>query len=152
MRNFIKKIWNFIKEMWKKYEEVINYLIFGFLAFVLSIVIFYIFANMVGLNEQIANIISWIICVIFCYFTNRIFVFKSKTKEAAGMIKEFVDFVLARLATLIIENAILFVMIELLSINNMISKLVGQVVVIVTNYILSKLWIFKKKPERDGEE
>lgn len=141
----MRKLWDLGWKIYKKQEEMVNYLIFGFLAFVLSVVIFYIFANMVGLNEQIANIISWIICVIFCFFTNKLFVFKSKDKDTRGNIREFIDFILARLATLVIENAILFIMIELLFVNNMISKLVGQFVVIVTNYVLSKLWIFKKK-------
>ena len=136
---------NFILKMWKKYEEAINYLFWGGVAFVLSMVLFYIFANVCGLYEQIANVISWIICVIFTYFTNRTFVFKSKIKGFKNIIKEFFDFVTARLLTLVMENAILFVMIDLLTINNMIAKLVGQFVVIVSNYFLSKLWIFKKK-------
>ena len=58
---------------------------------------------------------------------------------------EFKDFVAARVLTLVMENAILFVMIDLLTLNNMIAKIVGQVVVIVSNYFLSKLWIFKNK-------
>lgn len=134
-----------IKNLWKKYEEAINYLFWGGVAFVLSMVLFYIFANVCNLYEQIANVISWIICVIFTYLTNRTFVFKSKTRGLSQMGKEFVEFVTARLLTLIIENAILFVMIDLLTIHNMIAKFTGQFVVIVSNYFLSKLWIFKAK-------
>ena len=134
-----------IKELWKKYEEGNSYLFWGGVAFCLSMVLFYLFANVMKIHEQIANTIDWIICVIFTYFTNRIFVFKSKTKGLSGMGKEFISFISARLATLIVENAILFVMIDLMTINNMIAKLTGQFVVIVSNYILSKLWIFSKK-------
>ncbi|MGN1313705.1 MAG: GtrA family protein [Lachnospiraceae bacterium] len=134
-----------IKELWKKYEEGISYLFWGGVAFCLSMVLFYLFANVMKIHEQVANTIDWIICVIFTYFTNRIFVFKSKTKGLSGMGKEFISFISARLATLIVENAILFVMIDLMTINNMIAKLTGQFVVIVSNYILSKLWIFSKK-------
>ena len=85
------------------------------------------------------------ICVIFTYFTNRTFVFQSKVQGFKNVFNEFKDFVTARLLTLVMENVILFVMIDLLTINNMISKLVGQFVVIVSNYFLSKLWIFKKE-------
>ena len=66
-----------------------------------------------------------------------------------GFLKEFKDFVTARLLTLVMENVILFVMIDILTINNMISKLVGQFVVIVSNYFLSKLWIFKKEKSKN---
>ena len=139
-----------ILELWKKYEEGISYLFWGGVAFVLSMVLFYVFANMLGMEEQIANIWTWIICVIFTYFTNRIFVFQSKVKGLKNILNEFKDFVTARVMTLVMENAILFVMIDLLAINNMLSKLVGQFVVIVSNYFLSKLWIFKK--QKDGKK
>ena len=137
-----------IGKIYRKYKEAIDYLFWGGVAFFLSIILFYIFANIMNLYEQIANILSWIICVIFTYLTNRIFVFQSKVKGFKNIFKEFKDFVMARLLTLVMENAILFVMIDLLSINNMISKLVGQFVVIVSNYFLSKLWIFKKEKEK----
>lgn len=142
------KIIKLIQHLWKKYEEAMNYLFWGGVAFVLSVILFYLFANVMGLYEQIANILSWIICVIFTYLTNRFFVFKSKIKGLKRIGKEFSDFVTARILTLVMENLILFVMIDLLTIHNMIAKLAGQFVVIVSNYILSKLWIFRK--EKDG--
>ena len=135
---------NLIK-IYKKNEEAINYLFWGGAAFVLGTALFYIFANVMGLYEQIANIFSWIICVIFAYFTNRTFVFKSKVKGLKNIFVEFKDFIAARVLTLVMENVILFVMIDMMSIHNMIAKIVGQIVVIVSNYFLSKLWIFKKK-------
>lgn len=128
-----------------------NYLFWGGVAFLLSIILFHIFANMMNLYEQIANTLSWIICVIFTYLTNRFFVFKSKTRGLKRVTKEFTDFVTARIITLVMENAILFVMIDLLTIHNMIAKLVGQFVVIVSNYILSRLWIFKKEKKDESE-
>lgn len=141
----MKALIKFVIRIWKKHEEAMNYLFWGGVAFVLSVILFYIFANRMGLYEQIANTLSWIICVIFTYLTNRFFVFKSKTRGMKRIGKEFIDFVTARVITLVMENAILFVMIDLLTINNMIAKFVGQFVVIVSNYILSKLWIFKKE-------
>ena len=141
----MKKLWNWAVGMYRKYQEGIDYLFWGGVAFVLSMVLFYIFANMMMMEEQIANVITWIICVIFTYFTNRIFVFKSKTSGAKAIVKEFTEFTSARLATLILENIVLFICIDLLSWYNMIAKLIGQFLVIVSNYVLSKLWIFKKK-------
>lgn len=134
-----------ILDIWKKYEEAISYLFWGGIAFFLSMALFYFFANVMDLYEQIANSLAWILCVVFTYFTNRIFVFKSKTRGLGGILKEFVSFISARIATLLIENLILFVLIDQMTMNNMLAKLIGQFVVIVTNYILSKLWIFGKK-------
>ena len=141
----MKKLWNWAWDMYRKYQEGIDYLFWGGVAFVLSMVLFYIFANVMMIEEQIANVITWIICVIFADMTNRTFVFKSKVMGLKNIFGEFKDFVAARVLTLVMENAILFVMIDLMTIINMIAKIVGQVVVIVSNYILSKLWIFNKK-------
>ena len=134
-----------IIKIYRKNEEAISYLFWGFAAFVLGTVLFYVFANVWGLYEQIANVLSWVACVIFAYLTNRTFVFKSTVKGFKNVFIEFKDFITARVLTLVMENAILFVMIDLMTIDNMIAKIAGQVVVIVSNYFLSKLWIFKKK-------
>ena len=140
----MKKLWDTAWSLYRKYEEGINYLFWGGVAFVLSMVLFYIFANMMMIEEQIANVITWIICVIFTYLTNRTFVFKSKTVGVKAITKEFTEFTTARLATLVLENVVLFICIDLLLWHNMIAKLIGQFLVIVSNYVLSKLWIFKK--------
>ena len=139
---------DFIIKMYRKYKEGIDYLFWGGIAFFLSMILFYLFANVMSIYEQIANILTWVICVIFTYLTNRTFVFASKVKGLKNIFNEFKNFVTARLLTLFMENAILFVMIDLMTINNMISKLVGQFVVIVSNYFLSKLWIFKNKEKK----
>lgn len=141
-----------ILSIYKKYEEVINYLFWGGLAFVLSMVLYILFYNIMGMNSVVANTVDWVICVIFTFFTNKIFVFKSKVVGFTAKIKEFSEFVLARLFTLILEDIVIWIGIEALGFNSnlgsTIVKFIGQFVVIVTNYILSKLWIFKKKDEQ----
>ncbi len=141
----MKKIWNWVRETYRKYREGIDYLFWGGVAFVLSMVLFYIFANIMLIEEQIANVITWIICVIFTYITNRTFVFRSKSTGAKAIGKEFVNFTTGRLATLVLENIVLFVCIDLLMMHNMLAKLIGQFLVIVSNYVLSKIWIFRKQ-------
>ena len=141
----MKKLWNWGWSIYHKYEEVLSYLIFGFLAFVVNYVIYAVGIKAFSLNYQVSNMIAWVVAVIFAYWTNRTFVFKSKTKEITSILKEFASFVSARLATLVLEIVILWLFIDVLNINDMFAKLVGQFVVIVTNYFLSKLWIFKKK-------
>lgn len=145
----MKKLWDFGWKMYRKYEEVVSYLFWGVAAFVLSMFLFWLFNNRWGWNEHAANILDWIIVVIFAYFTNRTFVFKSTVKDIKGMGKEFRDFVLARLSTLVLEEVILFVFITWMGydskLQTMIVKLLAQFAVIVANYVLSKLFIFKNK-------
>ena len=138
---------NKIKELYLKYKEIINYLIFGVLTTVVSLVTYYICVYTIldpdnAVQLQIANVISWIISVAFAYITNRKFVFESKEKNK---IKEASKFVTSRIATLIMDMAIMYVGVTALKFNDKIMKLISQVVVIVMNYILSKILVFKKE-------
>ncbi len=141
MKAFIKYGW----DLYKKYEEGINYLIFGFLAFVLNYALFFLFESILHLNYLIATVLSWVITVIFAYWTNRTFVFKSKNVSQGSLFKEFVSFIGARIATEFLEIGFMYLAVDILGMNSNIAKLIGQVLVIVSNYFLSKLWIFKKK-------
>ena len=135
---------NRIKDLYLKHKEVINYLFFGGCTFVVSMLSFYVCNKVLGINEHISNIVSWILAVLFAYITNRIYVFESKTKDVKGLFKEIISFFSARLFTLGVEEVIIFVGCNLMHIDAMIVKLIGQIVVIVSNYFLSKLFIFKK--------
>jgi putative flippase GtrA len=146
----MKKIW----ELYQKHREVISYLFWGGIAFVLSVLLFWIFNSKLGMGEVLANTIDWIILVIFTFFTNKLFVFRSKAGSPTAFGREFVSFVLARLFTLLLEDAIIWVGCSKLGFNSeigsLIVKLIAQFVVIVSNYILSKLIVFrhKKTPEQ----
>ena len=135
-----------IKELFNKYREIIMYLIFGVLTTVVSLAVYYILVYTI-LNPnnpfelQVANIISWIAGVTFAYFTNRSMVFQSKNKNK---LKEAGSFVLARVVTLIMDMLIMFVGVTLLHGNDKLLKLISQVIVIVSNYVFSKLFVFKK--------
>lgn len=141
----MKKLWDFGWGMYKKYEEGINYLIFGFLAFVLNYGLYYLFSKVLSLHYLVATGLSWALTVVFAYWTNRTFVFKSKNKDVKALFEEFVSFVGARVATELLEVALMFLMVDCAHLNEFISKFVCQVLVIVANYFLSKLWIFKEK-------
>ncbi len=136
-----------IKELYKKYKEIINYLIFGVLTTLVSLVVYYA-SVLTFLNPensvqlQIANILSWIAGVTFAYFTNRKYVFESKEKNK---LKEASKFFLSRVTTLLMDMLIMWLGVTILHGNDKIIKLISQVVVIVGNYIFSKLFVFKKK-------
>ena len=141
----MKKLWNLAWDLYRKYEEGINYLIFGFLAFVLNYVLYFVFASTLQMHYIGATALSWLLTVVFAYWTNRTFVFKSKNRDARSLGKEFISFIGARVATEVLELGLMFVMVDCAGINEYFSKFVCQVVVILANYFLSKLWIFKKK-------
>lgn len=134
---------NFIIKMYHKYEDIILYLFFGGLTFLVCMVSYYIFATPLHMNYMVANVISWIIAVLFAYITNRIFVFKSKVKDFVGIVKEIWMFFACRLSTGVMEIIIMFVGVSLLHCNDLIVKGIAQVLVILSNYVLSKLLIFK---------
>ena len=137
----MKKIIN----LYKKYNEIINYIIVGGLTTVVSLCTYYfcvcIFLDpSVAIELQISNIISWIFSVTFAYFSNRKFVFKSKEKNK---LKEGLKFYLSRISTLFIDMMTMFLLVTVFSVNDKISKIIVQFVVLILNYIFSKLFVFR---------
>lgn len=135
-----------IKDIFNKYKEVIMYLIFGVLTTVVSLVSYYLLTITIlnpesGLQLQIANILSWIISVAFAYITNRKYVFESKSKD---IVKEITSFVGGRVATLLLDMAIMFIFVTVLHFNDKLFKLLSQVLIIISNYVISKIFVFKK--------
>ena len=132
-------------EVLKKYKELIMYLIFGGLTTLVSLLIYYLLVYTilnpnVALELQIANILSWAGAVIFAYITNRKFVFASKSKKVKT---EASKFVLSRITTLLMDMLIMFVFVTLFHLNDKVIKIISQVVVIVSNYLFSKLLVFR---------
>ena len=146
----IKKFWNWGWGIYHKNEELWNYLIAGGLATLINILVKWLLLFTVLDSEnafqlQVAVIISWIVAFIFAYFTNRIFVFKSKNKK----VNEFFKFLLSRITTLVMEMVLMWFFITLLDLSSnvwvIIITLIVQVLVIVFNYIFSKVFVFKEK-------
>ena len=131
----------------KKYESVLLYLIFGVLTTFVNIVVYYILFNHVLFSNILSNGIAWVAAVIFAFITNKIWVFKSKTLEIEQVIKELSAFFSARLSTGLLDMAIMYVGVDLLKVNSIYSKIISGVVVVILNYIFSKLFIFRKNKE-----
>ena len=129
---------------YKKNKEILLYLFFGGLTFLVSIISYAVLCLKKKRNALIANIGSWILAVSFAYVTNRVWVFDSNAETTADFIKEITSFIGGRVATLVIEELILFIFITNLGMNSMLVKIVAQVIVIVLNYVISKLIVFKK--------
>lgn len=131
--------------IYKKNKEIINYLIFGVLTTVVSFVVYFIFAKVFKIDEVISNVISWFFSVLFAFITNKLYVFESKETGKKTLLKEIISFYLARLFTgVVCDLGVFALMVKIFKINDVLSKLVTQVIVIVLNYVLSKLFVFKQ--------
>lgn len=153
-----------IKRLWKKYRELISYIFFGVLTTVVSLVSFKICDLLLGESLYlISNIISWVIAVVFAYITNKLWVFESKSCETGVVLRELAGFFSSRLFSLAVEEAGLWLMIDICNMGsvkwnifsfiingNMIAKLIMQVVVVILNYVFSKLIVFKKSKKSDN--
>jgi putative flippase GtrA len=121
-------------------KETILYLIFGVLTTIINILTFSIMERLTT-NLLFNNTIAWICSVLFAFITNRNIVFQS----TGNKLKELCLFFGARIASLLFDNALIFILIEKLMLNNILSKIIVNIFVVVINYILSKLIVFKKE-------
>jgi len=133
------------KKLYKKYEELVLYVFFGGLTTVVNIVVFWLFANVLKIHYLVANLIAWVVSVLFAYFTNRTWVFKSKVRGLYPVIREMVMFVAARVMSGAGDMLIMFVCVDVLRLGNLVGKIASQIFVVIFNYVFSKLIIFKNR-------
>lgn len=145
-------------KLYKKNEEVYNYLIIGFLTTVVNLackylLLFTVFNASVPIELQTTVIISWIVAVLFAYVTNRLIVFKSKNKNIKF---ELIKFIVARITTLVVEMVYMWFFITLLNQDSnkkvVIWTISCQILVIILNYVFSKLFVFKKNDNRKTKQ
>lgn len=132
----------------KKRKEVILYLFFGVCTTLVNIISYFVLRQLCGAGITASTVISWILSVLFAYITNKVFVFESKTTTLKELTVEFTAFVSGRLFTGFLDLVIMLVFVEVLGFNEAVMKILSNVVVVVLNYILSKLWIFKNNKEK----
>lgn len=137
------KILSIFRPIYKRYKEVLLYLFFGGLTTLVSIFSYIFFERQMGMNPLIANIFSWILAVTFAYLTNRVWVFQSSAVTKTQIAKECVSFFGGRVATLVLEEVVLMIGINALGFNSIAVKVIAQILVVITNYIISKLFVFK---------
>lgn len=140
-----------IKNLLIKYKGVILYLIFGVLTTVINVAAYYVSYDICGISNLVSTMIAWVIAVAFAFITNKLIVFESK-KWDKDSIKEVFNFILCRVGTGVIEVGFMYVFVDLLSFNGTIMKLITNFIVIVINYIASKLIIFKSKKDDNGDK
>ena len=125
-----------------KFREISSYLIFGVFTTLINIFVFFIFNNLLSFNYLIANVFAWFLSVLFAYITNRRYVFKG---HKMNTIKTMFTFFLSRLTTLGLDMFLMFIMIDTLSLKEMYAKITIQVVVVILNYVFSKMFVFNSR-------
>lgn len=133
-----------LKNVFIKYQSFLLYVIFGVLTTIVNIIVFFILYNMLHTGHNIAYVVAWFWAVLFAYLTNRVWVFHSTSTTTASIIKEVWQFYLARVLTGIIGYFILTFGVDLLRQDANIWNIIQNIFVIVSNFVLSKLIIFKK--------
>lgn len=121
--------------------EVLLYLIFGGLTTLVNIVTYYVVANLIGMDYKIATTIAWLVAVLFAFVTNKAYVFKSE--QSAW--KELVPFVGARLLSYFLDIGTMIVLVDLMQVDDLLSKIAANVLVVLFNYVASKYFIFNDK-------
>lgn len=134
-----------LRELWEKYKSLINYGIFGVATTVINIVVYAIAYNSLGISNVTSNVIAWIFAVLFAFVTNKLVVFESKSMEGKVLLFETLTFFGCRLATGVMDVAIMYVAVDILKADSTLMKCLSNVIVIVVNYVASKLIIFKNK-------
>lgn len=123
-----------------KKNEIILYLIFGILTTIVNILSYLFITDILNIHYLISNIIAWFLSVLFAYITNRIWVFKSKNDN---LIKEFGLFLSGRIFSGVLDTTLMFLFIGIFLWNDLISKIIINIIVVIVNYIISKVIVFE---------
>ncbi len=134
-----------VKHLARQYREQILYLFFGGCTTLVNIVVYSLCTRLLGMDVVSASAVGWLLSVLFAYVTNRGMVFESRVSGAKGIALEMGKFVVGRVATGLMDIAIMYVSVDLLGANDMVMKILSNVLVIILNYVISKLMVFRKK-------
>lgn len=131
-----------MKEINNFSREVFFYLVFGALTTLVNFLVFMFLSYSLALGTVPANVIAWFLSVLFAYLTNRKWVFKSK---GDNVFKEAVAFFSGRILTGVLDTAVMFVSVDIMGWNNLLMKIVSNIIVIVLNYLISKFLVFRRE-------
>ena len=134
-----------LKALYTRYQDVIPYLFFGVCTTLVNMAAYAVAAYPLGLSVTASTVIAWILAVLFAYVTNRRWVFHSEARTASEIGREIVSFFSCRLATGLVDLGCMFLFVDVLRCNDLIIKALDNVLVVVLNYVASKLLIFRKR-------
>ena len=130
-------------EWYRSHQEGMRYLVFGALTTLVNIVVYSLCFYTIHIENSISNVIAWVAGAVFAYITNKFCVFDSKVDTKKALIYEMVSFFGCRLLTLAIDEAIMIITVDKFGWNGLLMKIMANIVVIILNFVFSKLIIFK---------
>lgn len=134
-----------LRDLVSQHKDLISYLFFGVLTTLVNYLVYLPLLNWAGLSGALSNAVAWVISVVFAFLTNKPFVFHSNDWHFKTVVSEFVKFVGCRLGSGLVETAIILLFVDLWMFDGNTVKLVTSVLVVILNYIGSKLLVFRKK-------
>ncbi len=134
-----------LKDLIHRHYDILVYLVFGVLTTVVNYIVYLPCYNLLHLGASVSNLIAWAFSVLFAFLTNKPFVFRSHDWSAKTVLPELTRFVACRVGSGLLETLILFVAVDLMHGNGNLFKLITSVLVVIINYIGSKLLVFRKK-------
>lgn len=142
-----------MRKLFEKYRELILYVFFGGLTTLVDWAIYWLMTDVLYMPYMAAAFLSQVISILFAYVTNRSFVFESKVHGAGAVVVEMAKFFGARGVSLLLNMLVMYVGVDLLHVNDKVIKVIASVLVIIANYIFSKLFVFRKEEHRgEGED
>lgn len=140
---------NALKKLIEKYKDVIPYLIFGVLTTLVNIISYWVMAHPLKIGVMVSTVIAWVLSVLFAYVTNRKWVFHSEAETVPAIVKEMVYFFGCRLATGLLDMLIMYVFAVRIQFDDTWVKIFSNVIVVILNYLASKLLIFRHNRSTD---
>lgn len=134
-----------LEPFYKRHKEGLLYLFFGGVTTLVSFLVFWLFEGPLGMDALLANLISWVLAVAVAYITNRIWVFTAHAVGVRAILIEILSFYLSRVATFLLEEGILLIFVTWLTLPALPIKIAASVLVVLLNYIFSKIFVFRKK-------
>ncbi len=136
-----------VRALLQKHRELVSYVFWGVMTTAVNYTAYFLLRNVLLVPLVAGNVTAWAVSVLFAYFVNKLFVFRSKDWAWRVALRELWQMAASRLFTLGLETGILWLFVKKLLLNEFIVKLGANVVVVIANYVLSKFIIFKKKPD-----
>lgn len=137
----------FIKKLCSRYAMLISYSFWGIFAVAANMIGYRVCSELFGLNNAASTIVAWLLSVLTAFFTNKYFVFESKSTDVKGFFHEFCSFAGFRFLSGVVDLIIMIVAVDMMHRNPVVWKLIANIIVIAMNYVFSKFFIFKKQPE-----
>ena len=132
-----------LKKLYRKYKSLILYIFFGICTTFVNIGSFWLMSHVFDFKTVFSSVVSWILSVVFAYITNRKWVFEAKATGLKNLFREIYSFFACRFATGVLDCFIMFLFVDIFEFNDMIIKVISNIIVVVLNYVSSKIFVFK---------